>query len=140
PLTARVMVNRIWKGHFGSGLVKTLGNFGKAGAMPTHPELLDWLAVEFVRQGWSVKALHRMMMTSSAYRQSTTVTSKHEESDPDNALLSRMPLRRMDAEGLHDTLLLVAGRLDETRFGVPAPVQVRPDGLVTPINTAKGWR
>jgi hypothetical protein len=140
PLTARVMVNRIWKGHFGSGLVKTLGNFGKAGAMPTHPDLLDWLAVEFVRQGWSVKALHRMMMTSSAYRQSSSVTSKHEESDPDNALLSRMPLRRMDAEALNDSLLLVAGRLDETRFGIPAPVQVRPDGLVTPISTAKGWR
>jgi hypothetical protein len=140
PLTARVMVNRIWKGHFGSGLVKTLGNFGKAGAMPTHPELLDWLAVEFVRQGWSVKALHRMMMTSSTYRQSSSLTPKHQQSDPENALLSRMPLRRMDAEVLNDTLLLASGRLDETRFGVPAPVQVRPDGLVTPIGTARGWR
>ena len=140
PLTARVMVNRIWKGHFGSGLVRTLGNFGKAGEMPSHPELLDWLAVEFTRQGWSMKTMHRMMMTSSAYRQSSNVTTKHKESDPANTLLSRMPLRRMDAEGLNDSLLLVAARLDETRFGIPAPVQVRPDGLVTPIANEKGWR
>ena len=84
--------------------------------------------------------MHRMMMTSSAYRQSSNVSSKHQESDPDNTLLSRMPLRRMDGESLNDTLLLVAGRLDETRFGPPAAVQVRPDGLVTAIPTAKGWR
>ena len=140
PLTARVMVNRIWKEHFGTGIVKTLANFGKAGAAPTHPELLDWLAVEFVRQGWSIKAMQRLMMTSSAYRQSSTVTSIHEEKDPDNVLLSRMGMRRMGAEVLNDTMLLVSGRLDETRYGVPAPVQVRGDGLVTPVGTGKGWR
>src|SRR5205085_3392574 len=123
PLTSRVAVNRLWKHHFGTGIVKTLGNFGKAGAAPTHPELLDWLAVEFVRQGWSVKAMHRLMMTSSAYRQSSNVTSIMEERDPDNVLLSRMSMRRMDAEVLNDTMLLVSGRLDETRYGVPAPVQ-----------------
>src|SRR6185369_14493447 len=98
PLTARVMVNRIWKEHFGTGIVKTLANFGKAGAAPTHPELLDWLAVEFVRQGWSVKAMQRLMMTSSAYRQSSKVTAADEEKDPDNVLLSRMNMRRMGAE------------------------------------------
>src|SRR5439155_26126458 len=115
PLTARVLVNRIWKQHFGPGLVKTLDNFGKAGARPTHPELLDWLAREFVRQGWSIKALHRLMMTSATYRQSSTVTPSHEQSDPDNVLSSRMPLQRLDAEALYDAMLLVAGRLDDTR-------------------------
>ncbi len=140
PLTARVMVNRIWKHHFGAGIVKTLGNFGNTGARPSHPELLDWLATEFVRQGWSVKAMHRLMMTSSTYRQTSVVSPQLEKLDPDNLLLSRMPLKRMEAEVLNDTLLLVSGRLDETRFGVPQPVEVRDDGLVTPIEIEKGWR
>lgn len=140
PLTARVAVNRLWKHHFGTGIVKTLGNFGRAGTPPTHPELLDWLAREFVRQGWSFKAMHRLMMTSAAYRQSSSVTPDQEKLDPGNALLSRMPLMRQDAEALYDTLLLVAGRLDETRFGPADPVEVRPDGLVTPRGTARGWR
>jgi cytochrome c553 len=140
PLTTRVAVNRIWKHHFGTGIVKTLGNFGKAGSPPTHPELLDWLAREFVRRGWSVKSLHRLMMTSSTYRQSSAVTPDREKLDPGNALYSRMPLVRLDAEALYDTLLLVAGRLDECRFGPADPVQVRPDGLVTPAGSARGWR
>jgi hypothetical protein len=83
-LTARVAVNRAWKQHFGAGLVRTLGNFGKAGTPPTHPELLDWLAREFVRQGWSLKAMHRLMMTSATYRQSSAVTAEQEEADADN--------------------------------------------------------
>ncbi len=140
PLTARVLVNRLWKHHFGTGIVKTLDNFGKAGARPTHPELLDWLAVEFVRRGWSIKAMHRLMMTSAVYRQSSCVTAAHEQLDPDNALCSRMPLTRMDAEALYDSMLLVAGRLDETRYGPPVPLEVRGDGLVTPAGTAEGWR
>jgi len=140
PLTSRVMVNRIWKHHFGNGIVKTLGNFGNAGARPTHPDLLDWMATEFVRQGWSIKSMHRMMMTSSTYRQSSAVTPSIEKDDPENILLSRMPLKRMEAEVLNDTLLLISGRLDETRYGVPQPVEVRDDGLVTPIETPKGWR
>ncbi|MFO0844256.1 MAG: PSD1 and planctomycete cytochrome C domain-containing protein [Gemmataceae bacterium] len=140
PLTARVMVNRIWKHHFGGGLVKTLGNFGKAGAPPTHPELLDWLAREFVRQGWSVKAMHRLMMTSATYRQRSAVTPEAKRLDPDGSLYSRMPLARLDAEALYDTLLLVAGRLDERQYGPADPVEVRRDGLVTPAGTARGWR
>jgi mono/diheme cytochrome c family protein len=140
PLTARVLVNRLWKQHFGTGIVKTLGNFGKAGARPTYPALLDWLAIEFVRRGWSIKELHRLMMTSAAYRQSSAVTPEHEKLDPDNALVSRMPLVRMDAEVLYDSLLLAAGRLDETRYGPADAVQARPDGLVTPAETSKGWR
>jgi cytochrome c553 len=132
PLTARVLVNRLWKHHFGTGIVKTLDNFGKAGALPTHPELLDWLAVELVRQGWGLKAMHRMMMTSATYRQCSSLTPAHEKLDPDNALLSRMPLTRQDAESLYDTMLLLAGRLDEGRYGPADVLQVRGDGLVTP--------
>jgi cytochrome c553 len=140
PLTARVMVNRVWQHHFGTGIVRSLGNFGRAGTPPTHPELLDWLAREFVRKGWSVKALHRLLMTSAAYRQSSAVTADQLRLDPDNALYSRMPLRRLDAEELYDTLLLAAGRLDETRYGPPDAVDVRADGLATPQGTAGGWR
>ena len=140
PLTARVAVNRIWQHHFGSGIVKSLGNFGKVGTPPTHPELLDWLAREFVSRGWSFKALHRLMMTSSTYRQSSTVTDEQERLDPDNSLFSRQPLVRLDAESLYDTLLLVSGRLNESRGGPGDPVQVRADGLATPDGTDRGWR
>ena len=140
PLTARVMINRIWARHFGVGIVKTLGNFGRTGTPPTHPELLDWLATEFVQQGWSIKKMQRLIMTSTTYRQSSTVTSGLEKADPDNVLLSRMPLRRLTAEELSDALFLVSGRLDETRYGPPQPVEARDDGLVTPIDPGKGWR
>ncbi|MBM4069473.1 MAG: DUF1553 domain-containing protein [Planctomycetes bacterium] len=130
PLTARVMVNRLWKHHFGQGIVRSLDNFGKTGQPPTHPALLDWLAREFVRHGWSMKAMHRLMMTSQTYRQSSVVTALHEKLDPANRLLSRMPLRRMEAEVVRDTLLLLAGKLDGAQFGPADPVQVRADGLV----------
>jgi hypothetical protein len=124
------MVNRIWKHHFGRGLVRTLGNFGKTGERPTHPELLDWLALNFIREGYSLKAMHRLMMTSSTYMQSSATTAQMEQLDPDNRLLSRMPLRRMEAEVLRDTLLLVAGELDESRYGPADPVRVLASGLV----------
>jgi mono/diheme cytochrome c family protein len=140
PLTARVMVNRVWKYHFGRGIVSTLGNFGKVGSPPSHPDLLDWLAGEFVGSGWSVKHLHRLMVTSSAYRQQSAMSPALAAADPDNALLTRMPLVRLDAEALYDTLLLVAGQLNETRFGPGDAVEVRADGLVTPIGTDRGWR
>jgi mono/diheme cytochrome c family protein len=140
PLTARVAVNRLWKHHFGTGLVRTLGNFGKAGTPPTHPDLLDWLAREFVRQGGSFKAMHRLLMTSATYRQSSAVTAQQEKADPDNHLYSRMGLARLDAEALYDTLLIIAGRLDETPFGPADNVEARTDGLVTPAGTARGWR
>lgn len=140
PLTARVAVNRFWKQHFGTGIVASLGNFGKAGTPPTHPELLDWLAREFVRQGWSMKAMHRLIMTSTTYRQSSAITPQAKKLDPNNALYSRMPLVRLDAESLYDSLLLVSGRLDETRGGPADAVQARRDGLVTPRGSAAGWR
>lgn len=141
PLTARVMVNRIWNHHFGAGIVRTLENFGVQGEKPTHPELLDWLAVEFVEGGWSVKEIHRLMMNSRVYRQSSRVPDKLAEADPENRLFSRMPLRRMDAETLRDSLLLVSGRLDDSPGGAPDPVTVDRDGLVSVDPTPSGgWR
>ena len=140
PLTARVMVNRIWKHHFGRGIVETLGNFGKSGARPTHPELLDWLAVEFMNRNWSMKALHRLMMTSRTYRQSSRVSPEQEQLDPENRLLSRWPLKRLDGEALRDSLLRISGRLDETPYGRPDPVFVRADGLSTAYEGERGWR
>jgi len=134
PLTWRVEVNRIWKHHFGSGIVSTLGNFGKSGSPPSHPELLDWLAQEFVASGSSRKALHRLMMTSSVYRQSS------EASATGNALFARMPFTRLDAEAIYDTLVSVAARSDEVRYGPADPVLVRKDGLITPIVNERGWR
>jgi hypothetical protein len=140
PLTARVELNRIWQRHFGTGIVTTLGNFGRVGAAPSHPELLDWLAREFVQQGWSIKAMHRLMLTSATYRQSAMVSLDAERLDPANSLYSRMPLRRLDAEQLYDSLLDVAGQLDATCFGPADDVQSRGDGLITPIRSAQGWR
>jgi hypothetical protein len=140
PLTGRVLVNRIWRQHFGRGIVATLDNFGRTGARPTHPELLDWLAIEFVSNGWSLKQLHRLMMTSAAYRQTSRVRPEHAEHDPDNTLLSRMPLRRMEAEVLRDSVLAVAGRLDLAPFGPADAVEVADDGLVTAVASEHGWR
>ena len=141
PLTARVMVNRVWKHHFGEGIVRSLDNFGKTGERPTHPELLDWLAVYFTDNGWSVKALHRLMMGSAAYRQSSHVTDVHTREDPENRLLSRMPLRRMEGEVLRDSLLSVSGRLNETPFGPADAVDARADGLVSArADDDRRWR
>ena len=136
PLTARVMVNRMWRYHFGRGIVETLSNFGKTGLPPTHPELLDWLATEFVESGWSLKSMHRLMVTSMAYRQSATVQA----ADPDNILISSMPLRRMDAEQLHDSMLLATGRLSAERFGPPVPVETKPSGEIVETAARDEWR
>jgi mono/diheme cytochrome c family protein len=140
PLTARVLVNRVWQHHFGTGLVASAANFGKAGLAPTHPELLDWLATEFVRQGWSMKSLHRLIMTSTAYRQSSRYDETGHAADADNRLLSRFPFRRLDAEALHDSLLKVTGRLDETPFGPPVEIDRKGDGEVIGVPTAQGYR
>ncbi|MFT5323751.1 MAG: hypothetical protein ACI8P0_001602 [Planctomycetaceae bacterium] len=141
PLTARVMVNRVWYHHFGTGLVKTLENFGAKGERPSHPELLDWLAVNFVERGWSIKELHRLLMNSQTYRQSSHITDERRKMDPQNRLLSRVSLRRMDAEALRDSLLTVAGRLDDRAGGPPDSVSVNDDGLVSVDSTGDGrWR
>jgi len=140
PLTSRVMANRIWKHHFGEGIVRSLDNFGKLGTPPSHPELLDWLALRFVESGWSIKYMHRLMMTSRAYRQSSTISDELVERDPDNVLLTRMPLRRLDAEEVRDSLIQVSGVLREEPFGRPDQVDVRKDGLVTAISNGNGYR
>jgi Protein of unknown function (DUF1553) len=132
--------NRMWAHHFGQGIVKSVGNFGRAGGTPSHPELLDWLAMSFVKNNWSMKAVHRLMVTSTAYRQRSALSPELEKADPYNQLVSRMPLQRLDAEALNDTMALVAGRLDERRFGRPDPVLMRDDGLVEPIEGEMGWR
>jgi mono/diheme cytochrome c family protein len=116
PLTARVLVNRVWLGHFGAGLVRTPSNFGLRGEPPTHPELLDWLAASFVENGWSIKKLHRQILLSAAYQQSGD-NAAVSISDPENLLLGRMSRQRLDLEALRDTLLFVAGRLDRQRGG-----------------------
>ena len=135
PLTARVMVNRIWLHHFGEGLVSTPEDFGTLGSPPSHPRLLDWLAREFVESGWSIKHIHRLIMTSSAYRQrSTTDEASHsraKEVDPDIRLLWRQRLRRVDAEPLRDAMLSAAGLLDHRFFGSAIPVARRGDGEVS---------
>jgi hypothetical protein len=117
PLTARVMVNRIWQHHFGQGLVRTPGNFGQRGEQPTHPELLDYLTDRFVRSGWSIKAMHRLIMLSAVYQQSSRASEATRTSDPDNRLFGRMNRRRLEAEAIRDSLLAVAGRLDRQRGG-----------------------
>ena len=140
PLTARVMVNRIWKGHFGEGIVRTPDNFGRLGDAPSHPALLDWLAARFVAGGWSIKLMHRLIMLTSAYQMRATGCDKTKAAgagnsaadcegdspevlalDPENRLLRRMNLRRMEAEVIRDSLLAVAGELDLSRGGKPVP-------------------
>ena len=140
PLTARVMVNRIWQHHFGVGLVSTPGNFGSTGERPSHPKLLDWLSREFVDRGWSLKALHRLIMTSTAYRQKSRAGRLSQQRDPDNRLLSRFPLRRLDADALRDSILKVSGRLDPTRYGPADELEIKPDGEVVAEEEAKGYR
>lgn len=113
PLAARVMVNRIWQGHFGRGLVRSMNDFGARGETPTHPELLDWLAARFVDSGYSVKAMHRLIMRSAAYQRSSTLAPDLLDADPDNRLLARFERRRLSAEELRDSLLVVSGELDK---------------------------
>ena len=122
PLVARVIVNRAWAHHFGRGLVPTTGDFGSLGSKSTHPRLLDWLADEFMRTGWSLKRLHRLILNSATYRQSSLVSNRLMAGDSDNNLLSRMPLRRLDAESLRDSVLAVSGSLNLIRYGPPVPV------------------
>lgn len=128
PLTARVTVNRFWQEVFGTGLVKTAGDFGVTGELPSHPELLDWLAVDFRESGWDVKRLFRMMVTSSAYRQSAQVTPAKLERDPENRLLSRGPRFRMDAEMVRDYALAASGLLVE-KIGGPSVKPYQPPGV-----------
>jgi hypothetical protein len=125
PLASRVIVNRVWQGHFGEGLVRSPDNFGRLGDPPTHPALLDWLATEFVRSGWSLKWLHRTILMSATWRQSTAWNSSAAAVDPDNRLLWRMNRRRMDAEDIRDSLLALGGQLDARMGGSLLPTENR---------------
>ncbi len=117
PLTARVMVNRLWRWHFGRGIVASVDNFGRLGTPPSHPQLLDWLATRFVEEKWSVKAMHRQIMQSATYQMSTSYSSGAAAIDPDNALLWRFNRRRMEAEEVRDALLAISGRLSDATGG-----------------------
>ena len=135
PLTARVFVNRLWLHHFGEGLVNTPEDFGTVGSAPSHPALLDWLACEFVESGWNIKHLQRLMLTSQAWRQRAVadpaVGEHAAQRDPDNRLLWRQRIRRLEAEPVRDALLLVAGQLEQRLFGPPIALARHPDGEVT---------
>jgi mono/diheme cytochrome c family protein len=128
PLVGRVTMNRMWAAHFGRGLVETSEDFGTQGELPSHPELLDWLATEFIRQGWSQKAMHRLIVTSATYRQSSRVTPELLERDPFNRLLARGPRFRMDAEMLRDQALAASGLLNP-QIGGPSVFPYQPDGV-----------
>jgi hypothetical protein len=128
PLTARVTVNRFWQEVFGTGLVRTAGDFGVAGELPSHPELLDWLAVDFRESGWDIKRLFKMMVMSSAYRQAAVTTPEKLSKDPDNRLLSRGPRFRMDAEMVRDYALAASGLLAR-KLGGPSVKPYQPEGV-----------
>lgn len=130
PLLARVIVNRAWMHHFGRGLVESAGDFGKLGSEPTHPDLLNWLTADFMEHGWSLKRLHRQILTSRTWRQQSTRNAVRDEIDPDNLWLSRQNVRRLEAETIRDALLAVSGKLNPKRFGKPVPVMKTAEGSV----------
>jgi len=135
PLTARVMVNRLWHYHFGRGLVATTSDFGMAAERPSHPELLDWLASEFIQSGWSIKAMHRLIMSSTTYRQSSDNRADAAQRDPDNRRLWRFPRQRLEGESIRDSALAVSGLLDRRMEG-PSVFPELPSGM----DTRGGWR
>lgn len=140
PLVARVFVNRIWQHHFGTGLVATADNLGASGAKASHPELLDHLALEFIRSGWSVKGLHRRILNAAVSMQSSATAGAASGADPDNRLLSRFPLKRLDAETIRDSMLWVSGELDLGTGGPFVPTTRAADGTVLVPESAPGAR
>src|SRR6202522_4595266 len=142
PLPARVMVNRIWHYHFGRGIVATPGDFGRMGAHPTHPELLDYLAGYFVDNGWSIKKVHRLILLSNAYQEASDYDAKIAEADPDNKLLWRYPRHRMEAEAIRDSMLATSGLLN-AQMGGPGVYPPVPPGMLSELSAtavAGGWR
>ncbi len=124
PLTARVMVNRLWHHAFGRGIVETVDNFGAQGGLPTHPELLDYLALRFVQSGWSIKSILREIVLSEAFQRSSKASEVTLDADPSNLLLSHYPVRRLEAEAIRDGVLAVSGQLNSTMYGPPVPVHL----------------
>jgi hypothetical protein len=139
PLTARVFVNRLWQHHFGRGIVPTPNDFGKLGEMPTHPELLDWLTDEFVRGGWHVKRMHRLIMTSAAYRMSATADDKARDIDPGNMLFGRFNMRRLTAEEVRDSILAASGRLNLKAGGPSVYPKIPREVLHGQSMPGNGW-
>ena len=144
PLTARVIVNRIWQHHFGTGIVDTPSDFGKMGSRPTHPELLDWLATELIENGWSLKHIHRLILSSSTFRQSSAPSSDALAIDADSRLLWRFPPRRLDGEALRDSVLLASGKLNDAMGGPGFDFFNQKGGLSDYVAKetfdAAGWR
>jgi hypothetical protein len=126
PLTARVMINRIWLHHFGEGFVPTPDDFGTQSEPPSHPELLDYLASQFIEEGWSIKKIHRLIMLSSVYQQSSANHSRYAQIDPNNRLFWRANIRRLEFEALRDSLLAIGGTLDATMYGRPVDLSREP--------------
>ncbi len=139
PLTARVMMNRFWEQYFGKGIVETVEEFGKQGEPPSHPELLDWLATEFMRVGWDMKAMHKLIVTSAAYRQSSRVTPELLARDPFNRLFARGPRVRLEAELIRDQALAVSGLLSR-KVGGPSVMPPQPDGLWQVVYSGDQWK
>jgi mono/diheme cytochrome c family protein len=139
PLTARVIVNRIWQHHFGRGIVRSPNDFGLQGAPPTHPELLDWMAKEFIAQGWSFKKLHRLILTSNTYKQSSRGNTVALEKDPQNDLLWRSDMRRLTAEEIRDSLLAVSGNLNLAMFGPSVYPEIPKEILAAQSRPGKDW-
>ena len=141
PLTARVIVNRVWQHHFGEGLVRTPSDFGHMGARPTHPELLDWLADWFVHDaGWSLKKLHRLILTSETYRQSSVGNERSGGADPENKLLWRYPYRRLDVEAIRDSMLAVAGNLNHQMYGPAVYLPIPAAAIEAHTDKQGAWK
>jgi hypothetical protein len=140
PLTARVIVNRIWQHHFGEGLVRTPSDFGLKGDPPTHPELLDWLADWFMSEGWSIKKLHRLILTSNTYRMSKRWNPEYGAQDPEDRLLWRVPYRRLEVEAIRDSMLAVTGQLNPKMFGPCVYPPVPKEVLAAHSDPDKIWK
>ncbi len=139
PLTARVIVNRIWQHHFGDGLVGSENDFGVMGQPPTHPELLDWLASELVAGGWRMKPLHRLIVLSRTYQMSSAANSEAAQADPADDLLYRFPPRRLEAEAVRDCVLAASGQLNAKRGGPSVYPRISPDALASQSRPGNGW-
>ena len=140
PLTARVIVNRVWQWHFGDGLVRTANDFGVMGDRPSHEELLDWLAVWFMDNGWSLKKLHTLILSSNTYRMAKTGNAQYAAVDPENRLLWRMPYRRLEAEAILDSALAVSGRLNPAMYGEFVYPKMQPEALEGSSDPDKIWK
>ena len=140
PLTARVMVNRIWHYHFGEGLVRTPNDFGVMGQPPTHPALLDWLAARFVEEGWSLKKLHQLILGSNTYRMSKAWNAEYGRKDPENQLLWRFPYKRLEVEAIRDSALAVSGQLNPKMYGPSMYPEVPKEALAGNSDPNSIWK